>query len=99
VTYQEPEGRPRLTLTLLKPWLGWFPRPTVVFDGRGQPAQWGTGTWRLPEERPTTIKVFLFNRLWSFGAASFTIGADAPHALVYRAPWLPFLPGRLTADR
>jgi hypothetical protein len=82
----------RLQLTLRKPPLGWYPRPTVVFDGRGHPAQWGTGTWRLPPGQ-TTVKVFLFNRLWVFGAAEITV--DGPAALRYSAPWLPFLRGTL----
>jgi hypothetical protein len=95
VTSPEQNPRPRLEFTLRKPWLGWFPRPTVEFEGRGQPAQWGTGTWQLPAERPTTIKVFLFNRLWKFGAAEVVVGGEPPAALVYSAPWLPFLPGTI----
>jgi hypothetical protein len=92
-----PAPHHRLELTLRKPWLGWFPKPTVVFDGRGQPAQWGTGTWRISADEPTTVTVFLFNRLWRFGTAEFVLGTDQPAALVYSAPWLPFLPGRLRA--
>lgn len=87
------EAVQRLKLTLRTPSLGWYPRPTVVFDGRGNPAQWGTGTWRVPGEGCTTIKVFLFNRLWVFGTAEFTV--DGPVELEYSAPWLPFLPGKL----
>ena len=87
----------RLELTLHKPWLGWFPKPTVIFDGRGQPAQWGTGTWQVPSDEPTEVTVFLFNRLWKFGQASVVIapGDDAP--LHYRAPVLFFGPGRLAS--
>lgn len=87
----------RLELTLRKPWFGWFPKPTVVVDGRGQPAQWGTGTWQVSTEGPTTVKVFLFNRLWKFGGADFVLGTEQPAVLVYSAPWLPFLPGKLRA--
>jgi hypothetical protein len=87
----------RLELTLRKPWLGWFPKPTVVVDGRGQPAQWGTGTWQLHTDAPSVLRVFLFNRLWRFGGAQFALDAEPPAALVYTAPWLPFLPGRLEA--
>lgn len=87
----------RFELTLRKPWLGWFPKPTVVFDGRGQPAQWGTGTWQASAEGSTAVSIFLFNRLWKFGAAEFVLDADKPVALVYSAPWLPFLPGKLVA--
>lgn len=85
----------RIELTLRKPRLGWYPRPTVVFEGRGHPAQWGTGTWQLSGDGPMTIKVFLFNRLWHFGAAEFTV--QQPVSLVYSPPWLPFLPGTLKA--
>jgi hypothetical protein len=86
----------RLELILRKPRLGWFPRPTVVLDGRGQPAQWGTGTWQVSTERDTTIEVFLFNRLWRFGAAKMVIGETRPSSLVYSAPWLPFRPGKFS---
>ncbi|MFZ4893464.1 hypothetical protein ACL9RL_03330 [Plantibacter sp. Mn2098] len=100
----------RIELTLRKPWLGWFPKPTVVFEGRGHPAQWGTGTWQLRSPDATTIEVYLYNRMWRFGEASATVaGADAdvntktdsaaPVSLVYRAPWLPFLRGSLQASR
>jgi hypothetical protein len=41
--------------------------------------------------------VYLYNRVWKFGAADAVVGPDGPVKLVYRAPWLPFLPGRLTA--
>lgn len=88
----------RLELTLRKPWLGWFPKPTVVIDGRGHPAQWGTGTWQIRDGEPATITVFLFNRLWKFGTAHFTVEAGPPAALLYSAPWLPFLPGSLRID-
>lgn len=89
-----PESPQRFELTLRKPRFGWYPRPTVIFDGRGHPAQWGTGTWQLSGDGPTTIKVFLFNRLWRFGTAEFTV--ERPMALVYSPPWLPFFPGTLT---
>jgi len=69
-----------------------------VFAGRGYPAQWGTGTWQVPDERPTTIRVYLFNRLWTFGKAEFIIEADPPESLEYSAPWLPFGRGALTED-
>jgi len=95
VTVPSPEPPRRLELTLRKPPFGWYPRPTVVFDGRGHPAQWGTGTWQLPGDAPATIRVFLFNRLWRFGAAELTV--DRPVSLVYSPPLLPFLPGTLKA--
>lgn len=91
-----PEPRHRLELTLRKPWLGWFPKPTVVFAGRGQPAQWGTGTWQMSGHGQTTIRVFLFNRLWTYGTAEYVLDKAQPAALIYRAPWLPFLPGKLS---
>jgi hypothetical protein len=88
---------PRIELTLVKPWLGWYPKPTVVFGGHGHPAQWGTGTWQISADSPTQISVYLYNRVWKFGAADAVVGPDRPVKLVYRAPWLPFLPGRLTS--
>jgi hypothetical protein len=84
----------RIELTLSRPPLGWFPKPTVVVGGRGQPAQWGVGTWQIDEG--ATIGVYLFNRLWRFGEASQEIEAGST-ALRYRAPWLPFGRGRLLA--
>lgn len=87
----------RLELTLRKPRIGWFPKPTVVFNGRGQPAQWGTGTWQVSPDGPTEVTVFLFNRLWRFGTAEITIAAGSAAPFVYSAPLLPFGPGRLTA--
>jgi hypothetical protein len=85
---------------LRKPWFGWYPKPTVVFDGRGHPAQWGTGTWQASGDETTTVRVFLFNRLWTFGNAEHVVETSdhtEPITLVYSAPWLPFLPGRLRA--
>ena len=69
-------------------------RPTIVVEGRAQPTQWGVGTWQLPADRDTEIRVFLFRFGVSWGLAVTVLKqADAP-ALVYRAPWLPFRPGR-----
>ncbi|GHD48594.1 hypothetical protein D9V29_09580 [Mycetocola manganoxydans] len=85
----------RLEFTLTKPPVGWFPKPTVVFGGRGQPAQWGTGTWQVPSGESTVVSVFLFNRLWKFGYAEITLEPGSPVALRYRAPWLPVGPGKL----
>jgi hypothetical protein len=90
-----PARTRRLELVLHKPRLGWFPKPTVVFDGRGQPAQWGTGTWMIPADATTIVGVFLFNRLWRFGAAEIVIEGDGLVVIRYSAPWLPFRPGRL----
>jgi hypothetical protein len=87
----------RLELTLRKPRLLWAPKPTVVLDGRGQPAQWGTGTWQIGPSDSATLGVFLFNRLWRYGAAEIEVGHELPSRLVYMAPWLPFLRGRLRA--
>lgn len=89
-----PDAR-RFELTLRKPWFGWVPKPTVVFDGRGNPAQWGTGTWMVPTRGRTVVGVFLFNRLWRFGEAEITLNGTGPSAVTYSAPWLPFLRGRL----
>jgi hypothetical protein len=93
----DPESR-RIVLALRKRRIGWYPKPTVVFGGRGHPAQWGSGTWQVASDEPTTMGVFLYNRMWTFGSASITLDPGGPTRLVYRAPWLPFLPGRIAAD-
>ncbi|SFN49979.1 hypothetical protein [Mycetocola miduiensis] len=85
----------RLELTLRKPWFGAVLKPTVVFNGRGQPAQWGTGTWRVSADAPTEVSIFLYNRLWRFGNAAITVSGGSPAPLVYSAPVLPIGPGRL----
>ncbi|MEO7016045.1 MAG: hypothetical protein ABI067_05825 [Leifsonia sp.] len=90
---------PRLEIILVKPRVGWYPKPTVVFGGHGYPAQWGTGTWQVPTDEVIPISVFLYNRLWKFGAADALVGPDGPARLVYRAPVLPFLRGKLTAAK
>lgn len=77
---------------LLAPYLGL--RPTIVIEGRAQPTQWGVGTWQLPANRETEVRVFLFRFGMTSGRAAITLQpADAP-SLRYRAPWLPLLPGR-----
>ena len=85
----------RIHLTLHKPRLALYARikPTLVLGGRGQPTQWGEGTWLVPADRTVTIGVFLFNRMWRFGHAEITLSPDDTSALEYRAPVLPFLPG------
>ena len=87
----------RIELDLHKPWFSLTAgiRPTVVIGGRGQPAQWGVGTWQLPAQETVVVRVFLFNRLWRFGQAEFALRPEHPPALVYRAPVLPYLRGRL----
>ncbi|GGE85705.1 hypothetical protein [Mycetocola zhadangensis] len=85
----------RLELILRKPTVGWFPKPTVIFNGRGQPAQWGTGTWQVSPTDPTEVTVFLFNRLWKFGRASVTISPGDHTPLLYRPPLFFVGPGRL----
>lgn len=70
-------------------------RPTIVIGGRAQPAQWGVGTWQLPADADADVAVFLYRFGVTWGRASATLRpTDAP-ALVYRAPVLPFLKGRL----
>jgi len=72
-------------------------RPTIVIEGRAQPSQWGVGTWQLPADRDTEVRVFLYRFGVTSGRASVTLRpTDAP-ALRYRAPWLPFLRGRISA--
>ena len=71
-------------------------RPTIVIEGRAQPTQWGVGTWQLPADSDTEVRVFLYRFGVTSGRASVTLKpTDAP-ALRYRAPWLPFLRGRLS---
>ncbi len=99
-----PESSPsqahRLEVVLRKPWIGWHPRPTVVFGGRSQPAQWGSGTWQLQTDEPASVEVFLYNRMWAYGRAAYVINPSevASIRLVYSAPFFPFLGGRLSAD-
>ncbi|GAA3762255.1 hypothetical protein GCM10022240_13570 [Microbacterium kribbense] len=87
----------RIELTLHKPWFALYAgfKPTLVIEGRGQPTQWGLGTWQVPADRPAVIGLFLFNRLWRFGRAEFAIQPQHAPALVYRAPVLPFGRGRI----
>jgi hypothetical protein len=87
----------RLELTLRRPWFGAFLKPTVVFNGRGQPAQWGTGTWRVSADDQTQVSVFLYNRLWKFGQVDVLVAPGALVPLVYVAPLLPVGRGRLVA--
>lgn len=95
----DPTHPRRIELTLHKPWFALYAgiRPTLVIGGRGQPTQWGLGTWQIPSDDPA-IGVYLFNRLWRFGQAEHTLAPDDT-ALEYRAPALPFLPGRLRTAR
>jgi len=87
----------RIELTLHKPWFALYAwiKPTLVIAGRGQPVQWGLGTWQVPADQPVVLGVFLFNRLWRFGQAEFVLEPTHPPALEYRAPALPFLRGRM----
>ena len=102
MTSPAPAHVRRLELVLRKPWFGWYPRPTVVFDGRGHPAQWGTGTWQASADEATTVRVFLFNRLWTFGVAELVVETTdhtEPITLKYQAPGLPFFGGTLRVVR
>ena len=91
----QPSGttKRRVELRITRPPLTWFARPTVTIDGVGHPAQWGIGTWAVPDDGGTVIGVYLYNRAWRFGAATRTVAGEA--ALVYRPGWLPFGSGRL----
>jgi hypothetical protein len=86
----------RIELTLRKPGIAFWGgiRPTLVIGGRGQPVQWGVGTWQVPADEAVQLGVFLFARGWRFGEAAVRLApGDAP-TLVYRAPVLPFGRGR-----
>lgn len=87
----------RIELTLHKPWFALYfgVKPTLVIAGRGQPVQWGLGTWQVASDQTVVIGVFLFNRVWRFGEAEFALEPDDPPSLVYRAPALPFVRGRI----
>lgn len=88
----------RLALDL-RPWplrVTFGVRPTVVVDGRTEPAQWGVGTWQVAADRPVEVTVFLFVAGIRVGAASHTVSASETR-VEYRAPVLPFLAGRLRA--
>jgi len=71
-------------------------RPTIVIEGRAQPTQWGAGTWQLPADRDTEVRVFLYRFGVTSGRASHTLRPTDAAALRYRAPWLPFLAGRFS---
>ena len=87
----------RIELALRKPRFALYAgiRPTLVIEGRGQPVQWGVGTWQLPDDRPVVLGVYLFARFWRFGRAELTIDPADDGPIAYRAPVLPFLPGRM----
>lgn len=96
MTSQPPATR-RMAITLrrwpLNIYLGF--RPTIVVEGRGQPTQWGEGTWQVPADRETTVSVFLFRAGLRFGKAEHVLKpADEP-ALEYRAPVIFLFPGSL----
>ena len=90
----------RITITFRKPWLKLYAgiRPTLVIGGRGQPTQWGEGTWQVPADQSgdRTLSVYLFNRMWRFGLAEIRATPD-DEALIYVAPVLPFGRGRIRA--
>lgn len=87
----------RIELTMHRPRFALYAgiRPTLVIGGRGQPTQWGPGTWQVPSDKSVTIGVYLYNRVWRFGQAELVLDPEDASALEYRAPALPFLPGRL----
>lgn len=88
----------RVELDLRKPRFALYAvRPTVVIGGRGQPAQWGRGTWQVSATEPERIGVYVFNRAWRFGSAVIDLDPGAQASLVYRAPVLPFGRGRLSS--
>lgn len=90
-------GVRRIELTMRRPRFALYAgvRPTLVIGERGQPTQWGRGTWQIPTDGPVVIEVFLFNRLWRFGRAEASLTPEDGANWEYRAPLLPFLRGRL----
>jgi hypothetical protein len=97
-----PSGttRRRIELRLRKPWFAWGARPTVTVDGVGHPAQWGSGTWVLPDEGGVEFGVYCINRGWRFGAAAVRVDAAAEGMRIeYRAGVLPIGPGTLEVTR
>lgn len=95
-----PSGmtRRRVELRIRRPLVTWFARPTVVVDGVAHPAQWGTGTWAVADEGGTEIGVYLYNRLWRWGAAAVGIGAATAgrEVIEYRVGLLPVGGARMT---
>lgn len=90
----------RIQLTLHRPWFALYAgvRPTVVIGGRGQPAQWGLGTWQVSADEDVALGVFLFNRMWRFGEAEFILAPTDDPELTYLAPALPFSRGRIRSE-
>ena len=95
--HSDDEAARRIQLTLRKPWFALHARikPTLVIAGRGQPAQWGIGTWQVPADETVIVGVFLLTGPGRFGRAEFALEPHHAPALVYRAPALPFLRGRI----
>ena len=87
----------RVTITLRKwPFVLYFGlRPTIVIEGRGQPTQWGTGTWQLPADRDATVEVFLHRAGFTYGRATFVLDPSGEPSIEYRAPALVFLPAAI----
>lgn len=92
-----PPASRRIEITFHRPMLALYARirPTLVIGGRGQPTQWGLGTWQVPADETVVIGVYLFNRLWRFGRAESVLEPGDSAGIVYRAPVLPFGPGRM----
>ena len=86
----------RVTIDLRKPPLAPYfgLRPTIVIEGRAQPTQRGVGTWQLPADGDSEVRVFLFRFGMTSGRASHRLRADDAPVLRYRAPWFPLLRGR-----
>lgn len=86
-------------MTLRKPRVALYGgiRPTLVIGGRGQPVQWGVGTWQVPADETVELEVFLFARGWRFGEAEVRLAPGDLPELEYRAPALPVGRGRFTA--
>lgn len=86
-------------LTLRKPFLGLGPKPTVVVDGSGQPTQWGQRTWKVSGDGALTVQIFMFNRMWKYGLATFSVEPGDGQTFSYLAPFLPFGAGKISRER
>ena len=58
----------------------------IAIDGVPQPAQWGTGRWQIPVDRPVTVDVHLQSGRRVAGAGRHVIPPGGEVRLEYKAP-------------